>query len=85
MGNMRNLVEGRPSELETEVGAIARLGRKLGVEVPRRTFLYAALLPHERKVRDGIKQQRLAPKRNRRQRLTAEPKAVRKVQSSTSG
>lgn len=84
---MRNLVEGRgrPSELETEVGAIARLGRKLGVEVPRRTFLCAALLPHERKVRDGIKQQRLAPKRNRRQRLTAEPKAVRKVQSSTSG
>jgi hypothetical protein len=53
IGNMRNLVEGRPSELETKVGAIARLERKFGVEVPRRTFLYAALLPHERKVRDG--------------------------------
>ncbi len=54
IGNMRDFVEGRPSELETEVGAIVRLGRKLGVEAPRHAFLYAALLPQERKAREAM-------------------------------
>ncbi len=55
LGNMRDILEGKPSELETEVGAVVRLGRKLGIEVPRHTFLYATLLPQERKAREQTK------------------------------
>ena len=47
----RDIMDGRPSELEQQTGAIARLGREAGVEVPVNAFLYAALLPAERKAR----------------------------------
>lgn len=47
----RDIMEGRPSELEQQTGAIARLGREAGVPVPVNAFLYAALLPAERKAR----------------------------------
>jgi 2-dehydropantoate 2-reductase len=53
-GNMKDILAGRPSELETETGAIVRLARKVGVEVPRHEFLYASLLPQERKARGEI-------------------------------
>jgi 2-dehydropantoate 2-reductase len=54
MGNMQGILNGHPTELETEVGAIVRLGQKLGVDVPRHAFLYAALLPQERQARGEI-------------------------------
>jgi 2-dehydropantoate 2-reductase len=54
IGNMRDIVDGRLSELETEVGAIVRLARDLRIEVPRHVFLYASLLPQERKARGEI-------------------------------
>ena len=47
----RDIMDGRPSELEQQTGAIARLGREAGVPVPVNEFLYAALLPAERKAR----------------------------------
>jgi 2-dehydropantoate 2-reductase len=47
----RDIMEGRPSELEQQTGAIVRLARTAGVPVPVNTFLYAALLPAERQAR----------------------------------
>jgi 2-dehydropantoate 2-reductase len=47
----RDIMEGRPSELEQQNGAIARLGPEAGVPVPVNAFLYAALLPAERRAR----------------------------------
>ncbi len=47
----RDVVHGRPSELEAQVGAVVRLGDRLGVAVPLHRVIYAALLPLERKAR----------------------------------
>ena len=47
----RDLIEGRPSELEAQTGAIVRLGREAGVPTPANAFLYAVLLPSERLAR----------------------------------
>jgi 2-dehydropantoate 2-reductase len=47
----RDIMEGRPSELEAHVGATVRLGRESGVPVPANAFLYASLLPMERAAR----------------------------------
>lgn len=49
----RDVAEGRPSELEAQNGAVVRLGRARGVPTPAHDFLYAALLPRERRARDG--------------------------------
>jgi len=51
----RDLLEGRPSELEAQTGAIVRLGREGGVPTPANAFLYAALLPAERVARVTFK------------------------------
>jgi 2-dehydropantoate 2-reductase len=51
IGNLRDIVNGRPSELETEIGAIVRLAQTIGVKTPRHAFLYACLLPQERRAR----------------------------------
>jgi 2-dehydropantoate 2-reductase len=47
----RDVLAGRPSELEAQVGAVVRLGERLGVEVPVHRTIYAALLPQERRAR----------------------------------
>jgi 2-dehydropantoate 2-reductase len=47
----KDIMEGRPSELEAQTGYIARLGRKLGIPTPTHDFIYAMLLPQERKAR----------------------------------
>ena len=47
----RDIMEGRPSELDQQNGAIARLGDEASVPVPVNAFLYAALLPAERRAR----------------------------------
>jgi 2-dehydropantoate 2-reductase len=49
----RDVLAGRPSELEAQVGAVVRLGERLGVEVPVHRTIYAALLPQERRARGG--------------------------------
>lgn len=47
----RDLGEGRPSELETQNGAVLRLGREAGVPTPTHEFLYGVLAPLERRAR----------------------------------
>ncbi len=50
----RDVMEGRPSELEAQVGAVVRLGAALDVPTPVHDVFYAALLPQERKARGEI-------------------------------
>jgi 2-dehydropantoate 2-reductase len=47
----RDIMEGRPSELEAQSGAVVRLASEAGVSVPTHAFLYHALLPQERTAR----------------------------------
>ncbi len=47
----RDIMEGRPSELDSQTGAIVRLGKQNGIPVPVNEFLYAVLLPQERAAR----------------------------------
>jgi len=48
----RDIMAGRPSELEAQNGAVARLGAAAGVPTPLHTFIYATLLPQERMARN---------------------------------
>lgn len=45
----RDIMDGKPSELESLIGVMVRLGAELGVPVPAFRFFYAALLPQERR------------------------------------
>lgn len=47
----RDIVDGRPSELESQNGAVVRLGRMAGVDTPIHEFLYSVLLPQEQATR----------------------------------
>jgi 2-dehydropantoate 2-reductase len=47
----RDISEGRPSELEAIIGVVVRLGRELGIRTPATSFVYASLLPQERRAR----------------------------------
>ena len=47
----RDIQEGRPSELESQNGAVVRLGLEAGVPTPTHDFIYGALLPQERRAR----------------------------------
>ena len=50
----RDIMQGRPSELEAQVGAVVRLGERRGIAVPVHRMIYAALLPLERKARGEL-------------------------------
>jgi 2-dehydropantoate 2-reductase len=50
----RDIMEGRPSELRYQNGAVIRLGREVGVETPTHAFIYQALLPLEMRARGEI-------------------------------
>ena len=50
----RDVMEGRPSELEAQVGAVVRMAAELNVPVPIHDTFYAALLPQERKARGEL-------------------------------
>jgi 2-dehydropantoate 2-reductase len=43
----RDIMEGRPSELEAQNGAVVRLGQEVGVDTPSNAFIYNSLLPME--------------------------------------
>jgi 2-dehydropantoate 2-reductase len=43
----RDIVDGKPSELESWNGAVVRLARQATVDVPVHTFIYESLLPGE--------------------------------------
>lgn len=48
----RDIMQAKPSELESQNGAVVRLGRTLGVPTPTHAFIYAALLPGELQARN---------------------------------
>jgi 2-dehydropantoate 2-reductase len=47
----RDIMEGRPSELEAQNGAVVRLGKEVGVDTPLNAFIYNSLLPTELRAR----------------------------------
>jgi 2-dehydropantoate 2-reductase len=47
----RDIAAGRPSELDSQSGAVMRLGQEAGVAVPVHTLIYQSLVPLERRAR----------------------------------
>ena len=47
----RDIAEGKPSELESQNGAVVRFGKQNGVSTPVHSFIYSCLLPSEKKAR----------------------------------
>jgi 2-dehydropantoate 2-reductase len=47
----RDMMEGKPSELEAQTGTIVKMGLELGIPTPVNEFMYACLLPQENKAR----------------------------------
>jgi len=50
----RDVMEGRPSELESQNGAVVRLGQEVGVATPLHAFIYHSLLPLELRARGRV-------------------------------
>ena len=47
----RDIMDGKPSELESQNGIIVKLGKELGIPTPINSFIYYCLLPQENKAR----------------------------------
>ncbi|MEO8034590.1 MAG: 2-dehydropantoate 2-reductase [Acidobacteriota bacterium] len=47
----RDVIEGKPSELDAQLGAVVRMAAETGVQVPVCQMMYSALLPQERMAR----------------------------------
>jgi len=47
----RDILDGKPSELEYQNGAVVRMGQESGVPTPVNAFIYHSLLPQERRAR----------------------------------
>jgi 2-dehydropantoate 2-reductase len=47
----RDVADGRPSELEAIIGSVVRFGKAAGVPTPATEFIYASLLPQEKRAR----------------------------------
>ncbi|MBZ9567714.1 2-dehydropantoate 2-reductase [Modicisalibacter tunisiensis] len=50
----RDIMDGRPSELESQNGAVVRLGRQAGIETPVNAWIHAALSPQEQRARGQL-------------------------------
>jgi len=50
----RDIMHGRPSELESLNGAVVRMGKEAGMETPVNAFIYYSLLPMEMRARGQI-------------------------------
>ena len=50
----RDIMDGRPSELEAQIGAVVRFGQESNVTTPQHTFIYQCLLPMELQARDQL-------------------------------
>lgn len=48
----RDVIEGKPSEIEYQNGTVVKLAEKYGVEVPVNKFIYSCILPMENKARN---------------------------------
>ncbi|MBP1694279.1 MAG: 2-dehydropantoate 2-reductase, partial [Chloroflexi bacterium] len=47
----RDILDGQPSELEAQSGAVVRMGAQAGIPTPLHSFIYASLLPQETQAR----------------------------------
>jgi 2-dehydropantoate 2-reductase len=47
----RDMMEGKPSELEAQTGTVVKMGIELGIPTPVNSFIYDSLLPQENKAR----------------------------------
>jgi 2-dehydropantoate 2-reductase len=50
----RDMMEGKPSEIEAQVGAVVRLAKDAGIVLPLHGAVYACLLPAEKKARGEV-------------------------------
>ena len=50
----RDIMDGRPSELGAQSGAVVRMGLETGVPTPVHAFIYASLLPQELQARGDL-------------------------------
>jgi 2-dehydropantoate 2-reductase len=50
----RDIMAGRPSELEAQTGAVVRFGQRAGIATPVHDAIYAELLPLEKRARDLV-------------------------------
>jgi 2-dehydropantoate 2-reductase len=50
----RDILDGRPSELDWQNGAVVRLGQEVGVATPTHSFIYRSLWPLELRARGQI-------------------------------
>jgi 2-dehydropantoate 2-reductase len=50
----RDIVEGRPSELDAQIGAVVRFGKEADVETPLHHIIYNSLLPMELRARGQL-------------------------------
>ena len=50
----RDLMEGRPSELEEQIGAVLRFGLEADVATPQHTYIYRSLLSMELRARGQL-------------------------------
>ncbi len=50
----RDIMEGRPSELSEQNGAVVRLGREVGLATPLNSAIYRSLLPQELRAREKL-------------------------------
>lgn len=50
----RDVMEGHPSELEAQIGAVVRFGQEADVATPQHTFIYHSLLPMELRARGQL-------------------------------
>jgi len=50
----RDVMEGYPSELESQIGAVVRFGQEADVATPLHTFIYHSLLPMELRARGQL-------------------------------
>ena len=48
----RDIMDGKPSELESQTGAIVRMGKESNIPTPIHDFIYKSLLPQETKARE---------------------------------
>ena len=50
----RDIMDGKPSELETQTGAVVRLGQEAGIKTPVNDFIYNSLLLMEKRARGHL-------------------------------
>jgi len=50
----RDIAEGRPSELDAQIGAVVRFGKEADVAIPLHRLIYNSLLPMELRARGQL-------------------------------